>query len=100
MRGRATSIALPEAGRTGKKFPLEVSRHTCASVAHKRFTARQDSVSEAVKTPLGGCGPLKSKSNFVAIRVGTLNDLSTVSVSRSEEHTSELQSLTNLVCRL
>src|SRR5262249_61228516 len=38
------------------------------------------------------------KPRFVAGAIGPTNR--TASISRSEEHTSELQSLTNLVCRL
>src|SRR5437016_10435181 len=45
------------------------------------------------------CMPIRD-GDLVLIDAGAEYDLYTGDVTRSEEHTSELQSLTNLVCRL
>src|SRR5437016_7632744 len=45
-------------------------------------------------TPVAGKGPLKAGTDY------TLSYAGAPACTRSEEHTSELQSLTNLVCRL
>src|SRR5438093_4059213 len=56
-------------------------------------------VGVAIATAFGGAAP--DSIQDLVIRVGqvTTTGLSSI-VLRSEEHTSELQSLTNLVCRL
>src|SRR5258706_7219126 len=53
----------------------------------------QDRLSAAGRAAEAGPG-------FPPKRRGSARDISAPAASRSEEHTSELQSLTNLVCRL
>src|SRR5437016_12306885 len=64
---------------------------------------RQFSVMIDAGLPLVQCleilGSQEEDKNFAAVILQTRSDVES-GASRSEEHTSELQSLTNLVCRL
>src|SRR5438093_2912415 len=87
--GRAAHSAASSDVRSARRESSTTSEtrpHTCASAAARRRPDASHSKARA--------GPRSRLRKYVPPESGTRPTL------RSEEHTSELQSLTNLVCRL
>src|SRR5688572_31688458 len=81
-----------------RRQPTVMSPETVAHVARRiREHAREQAPDQAMEGPevvLHGGEPLLVGHEALAAMLGTLRE------ARSEEHTSELQSQSNLVCRL
>src|SRR5688572_32244330 len=61
---------------------------------------RMDTANKKAKTKLKTCIPMGKKCEVSIPNTRQMENLTTVKLMRSEEHTSELQSQSNLVCRL
>src|SRR5438093_4959649 len=68
---------------------------SAARLPTDRMPTRVETLDNGLKVILRPIPDTKALSTWVVYRIGSRNE-----VPRSEEHTSELQSLTNLVCRL
>src|SRR5262245_64686860 len=89
------SRAGPGVSLRGERFP------TCASsrALTRGYAEAAAAFSFRLRRPVAPASPLGARSffsDFLSLSVGA----SARSTSRSEEHTSELQSLRHLVCRL
>src|SRR5258706_8929859 len=103
IAGRARPISLRQIARwrTGTKHPEDSVQH--AAIINARHASRFVGQQGLDHAPLE-VGQIISAHADAESEFGTIRKLSVgisrYDLTRSEEHTSELQSLTNLVCRL